>query len=100
MYSCDVNKAELRVQLSLTAVLKYTCATLLEAQWAKQCQTKSNTVISDQRLRLERSIDTICKHAVINKGNFLSQCSPDTCGHNTTPIFKELVPHSDAYSDR
>ena len=70
MYICDVNKAELRVQLSLTAVLKYTRATLLEAQWAKQCQTKSNTVTSDQRLRLERSMDTIC-----------------TVGQKTVPMF-------------
>ena len=30
MYSCDVNKAELSVQLSLTAALKYTYTTLLE----------------------------------------------------------------------
>ena len=36
MYSCDVNEAELRVQLSLTVAHKYTCATLLEAQQAKQ----------------------------------------------------------------
>ena len=36
MYSCNVNEAELRVQLSLTAALKYMCATLLETQQAKQ----------------------------------------------------------------
>ena len=67
MYSCDVSEAELRVQLSLTVALKYTCTTLVEAQWAKQCQSKSNTSASNQRLRLERSMSTVCKHAIIIK---------------------------------
>ena len=35
MYSCEVNEAKLRVQLSLTAALKYTCTTLIGTQQAK-----------------------------------------------------------------
>ena len=27
-------------------------------------------------------MNTVCKHAIIYKENFLSRCSPDMCGRN------------------